>query len=169
MAFPAVHRHAIASASGAILRGGLISYASVEQRDNPTLQGCPVAVGNAAKRGVVVAASLRGARSAMPSSTALRKCPDLDFQREQRAESPPLDAEGPYVDWPDLTDPFFNSQLFSQAANEPRKLVSIKPSRIQFMASSSRLVWSSLRNATVPGCAGRRSSLSVDGAAPQFE
>lgn len=58
-------------------------YASIEQRDNPDLRGCPVAVGYAAKRGVVAAASYEarafGVRSAMPSSTALRKCPELKF------------------------------------------------------------------------------------------
>jgi DNA polymerase-4 len=56
-------------------------YASVEQLDNPDLKGKPLMVGGTVKqRGVVAAASYEirkhGVHSAMPTSQALRLCPN---------------------------------------------------------------------------------------------
>lgn len=86
-------------------------YASVEQRDDPSLRGRPVAVGYPAKRGVVAAASYEartfGVRSALPSVTAIRRCPDLVFVPPRfdvyRAVS--RQVHGVFAEFTDLVEP----------------------------------------------------------------
>ncbi|RJL21141.1 DNA polymerase IV [Paracoccus siganidrum] len=114
-------------------------YASVEQRDDPQLRGKPVAVGGASLRGVVAAASYEarafGVRSAMPSVTARRLCPDLIFVRHRfdvyRAVSAqirdifadytplvePLSLDEAYLD---VTDHLWPGQTATQVAKEIR-------------------------------------------------
>jgi len=85
-------------------------YASVEQRDAPDLKGKPVAVGGG-HRGVVAAASYEarkfGIRSAMPSVTAKRRCPELIFVKTRfdvyRAVSQQIRAI--FLDYTDLVEP----------------------------------------------------------------
>ena len=86
-------------------------YASVEQLDAPELKGKPLAVGGSSKRGVVAAASYEarkyGVRSAMPSVTAARLCPDLIFvkARFERYREVSQQIREIFLDYTDLVEP----------------------------------------------------------------
>ncbi|MGJ8683234.1 MAG: DNA polymerase IV [Nonlabens sp.] len=86
-------------------------YASVEQRDFPELKGKPIAVGGGSDRGVVAAASYEarkyGVRSAMPSVTAKRLCPELIFVKHRFEEYRKVSSQirDIFLDYTDLVEP----------------------------------------------------------------
>ena len=107
-------------------------YASVEQRDAPELRGRPVAVGGSRARGVVAAASYEarafGVRSAMPSVTAARRCPDLVFVSPRfevyRAVSRQIHAI--FADYTDAIEPLSLDEAYLDVTHDRRGLGSAK-------------------------------------------
>jgi DNA polymerase-4 len=103
-------------------------YASVEQRDDPALRGRPVAVGSPAARGVVAAASYEarqfGVRSALPSVTALRRCPELVFVKPRfdvyRAVSRTIHAI--FADYTSLIQPLSLDEAYLDVTDNLRGL-----------------------------------------------
>ena len=86
-------------------------YASVEQMDNPLLQGKPIAVGGSENRGVVAAASYEarkfGVRSALSGTLAKRYCPELIFvkPRFDRYKEISTKIHRIFRDYTDLIEP----------------------------------------------------------------
>lgn len=86
-------------------------YASVEQMDHPELQGKPIAVGGSRERGVIAAASYEarrfGVRSAMPSLTAVKLCPELIFihPRFDRYKEVSEKIRAIFYEYTDLVEP----------------------------------------------------------------
>src|SRR5688572_20632615 len=118
-------------------------YASVEQRDDPSLRGRPVAVGGQPnRRGVVAAASYEarvfGVRSAMSMSRAVKLCPSLvivppDFVRYRAASSAifdiyreatplvePLSLDEAYLD---VTENSWNEPLATNVAKRLKQRI----------------------------------------------
>lgn len=105
-------------------------YASIEQRDYPGYRGKPLAVGHAENRGVVSAASYEarkyGVRSAMPSQTALKKCPHLIFvpPRFEVYKEVSQQIQDIFTDYTDLVEPLSLDEAFLDVTNNHKQISS---------------------------------------------
>lgn len=106
-------------------------FASVEQRDEPGYRGKPLAVGGSPEsRGVVAAASYEarrfGIHSAMPSRTAVQKCPQLIFVRPRfevyRAVSHQIREI--FLEYTDLVEPLSLDEAYLDVTSNKKGLPS---------------------------------------------
>ncbi|MBQ7856246.1 MAG: DNA polymerase IV [Alistipes sp.] len=100
-------------------------FASVEQRDNPSLRGCPIAVGHDAPRGVVATASYEarpyGVHSALSVALAKRLCPSI------RIVEPRFDAykalseqiRSIFAEYTSLIEPLSLDEAFLDVSHHP--------------------------------------------------
>jgi DNA polymerase IV len=115
-------------------------YASVEQRDNPALRGEPVIVGAPpTQRGVVCASSYEarkfGVRSAMPSATAKRLCPDgifvrprMDHYREESRHIMEIVGQtGATIEQMSIDEAYLDFSVLCQAEDQDAALVKSVP------------------------------------------
>ena len=106
-------------------------YASIEQRDNPSLKGKPVIVGgDPNRRGVVSTCSYEarkyGVHSAMPSKTAIKLCPQAIFL-PPRFEAY-KNASGEFLsicaDYTDLIEPLSLDEAFLDVTENKKNMLS---------------------------------------------
>ena len=115
-------------------------YASVEQRDDPRLRGRPVIVGAPpTQRGVVCAASYEarkfGVRSAMPSATAGRLCPNgvfvrphMDHYRDESRHIMQIAARsGAVIEPMSIDEAYLDVSAISQAEDADASLLKAVP------------------------------------------
>jgi DNA polymerase IV len=115
-------------------------YASVEQRDAPSLRGRPVIVGAPpTQRGVVCAASYEarkfGVRSAMPSATAGRLCPAgifvrprMDHYRDESRHIMQIVAQpGTVIEPMSIDEAYLDVSAISQAEDAEASLLKAMP------------------------------------------
>ncbi len=103
-------------------------YASVEQMDDPTLEGKPVAVGGSKERSVVAAASYEarkyGVKSAMPSVVAKKKCSGLKFVRPrfERYRQISYQIREIFSDYTDLIEPLSLDEAFLDVTENKKNM-----------------------------------------------
>jgi len=103
-------------------------FASVEQHDNPSLKGKPIAVGGSGERSVVATASYEarkfGVHSAMSSVVAKRLCPGLifidpDFERYKEVSHCVFEI---FHEYSDLVEPLSIDEAFLDVTNDKKKI-----------------------------------------------
>ena len=118
-------------------------YASVEQRDDPTLRGRPVIVGGTSERGVVSAASYEarrfGVHSAMPTVQARKLCPQGVFLRGDMAKYRRVSAQiravfesvSPEVEPLSLDEAFIDVTASQRLFGSPRAIGTLLRERVR--------------------------------------
>ena len=105
-------------------------FASVEQLDNPELRGKPVAVGGSGIRHVVAAASYEarkfGVRSAMPSVTAKKLCPQLIFVKHRFERYNELSGRvfEIFREYTDMVEPLSIDEAFLDVTTDKKNICS---------------------------------------------
>ncbi|MBR7800346.1 DNA polymerase IV [Undibacterium fentianense] len=102
-------------------------YASVEMRDNPNLREVPLAIGGKAdQRGVIATCNYTargfGVRSAMPTSQAIKRCPELvvmrpNMEKYRIASRQILEI---YRDYTDLVEPLSLDEAYLDVSQSSR-------------------------------------------------
>ena len=118
-------------------------FAAVEQRDNPELRGCPIAVGHSGRRGVVSTASYEarpyGVRSALPSGVAQRLCPQLIFVEPRfdayKAVSEQIRAI--FHQYTDLVEPLSLDEAFLDVSHHPSATIVAQQIKQQIFETTS--------------------------------
>ena len=103
-------------------------YASVEQRDNPSLKGKPIAVGGGSERGVTTTASYEarkyGVKSAMPGYKAKQLCPSLIFvkPRFDAYKKVSQQVREIFNDYTDLIEPLSLDEAYLDVSDNKKKI-----------------------------------------------
>ena len=103
-------------------------FASVEQRDDPSLRGKPIAVGGSRERGVIATASYEarkfGVRSAMSSLTAKKRCPGLIIvpPRFEAYREVSRQIRDIFLDYTDLVEPLSLDEAYLDVTTNSRNM-----------------------------------------------